>query len=401
MCPSTAEPTTRPLLGEGFDAIRAGYVEVLESLLDRGLEVDAQDAFQRTMLYMAARENKPAAVALLLERGARHDLTISRDPELSRWRERTDAERSAADAAWQRFSASLKMSSSEPRGPAAPRPEETPGAIHDAARRAVARLLDVSVAAASDGGSGTADRLVEENDFRGLDALGIACALGHLDCARRLLEAGANPRVRATDGREPVHLAARYGHAPVVALLVDAGVPVDARVATASPREAGRDALSFAVRGDHDEVVAVLLDRGADPDAVGIERLYQAVLDGDGETARRMLEAGVPADSTTVDGQRVVHAAFDGDLSMLELLRSHGAAVTGDWLFHALVLGNRPLADLALAHLADPWAMPRARLRECRRRARALGWADIYAASGAAMSARAPAAPEAPARRRR
>jgi ankyrin repeat protein len=74
-------------------------------------------------------------------------------------------------------------------------------------------------------------RLVDVNtqSSAGLTALLQASAAGHLDAARVLLNAGADPTIATTDGWTPLHKAVANRHSGVVELLIGAGAAVFAR----------------------------------------------------------------------------------------------------------------------------------------------------------------------------
>ena len=67
--------------------------------------------------------------------------------------------------------------------------------------------------------------LEASHDEPKLTALAAACALGHLEAALELLNAGASVAARDAAGRTPLKLARKGGHADIVAALVAAGAP--------------------------------------------------------------------------------------------------------------------------------------------------------------------------------
>ena len=60
-------------------------------------------------------------------------------------------------------------------------------------------------------------------------------------------------------GWNPLIYAASGGHANIIRLLLDGGVPIN------SASDNGTTALMMAARGNHLEAVKILLERGADP----------------------------------------------------------------------------------------------------------------------------------------
>jgi ankyrin repeat protein len=84
-----------------------------------------------------------------------------------------------------------------------------------------------------------------------------------IDVATGLLDSGASVDARDRFGARPLSHAARFGHLPMVDLLLARGAPIDAR------NLAGATALFFAVDGNHTPVAQRLIDRGADVNLAG------------------------------------------------------------------------------------------------------------------------------------
>ncbi|CAM9606355.1 unnamed protein product, partial [Hapterophycus canaliculatus] len=95
----------------------------------------------------------------------------------------------------------------------------------------------------------------------GRTPLHYAAMNGRVEATRVLLEAGAPPAHRLNDRREsPLFVAARNGHAGVVALLLQELGPADVNM----PAAEGQTPLSVACANGHAEVVEKLLQKGAD-----------------------------------------------------------------------------------------------------------------------------------------
>lgn len=79
-----------------------------------------------------------------------------------------------------------------------------------------------------------------------------AASGGHLDAARRLLDAGAEPNERQAEGYTPLHSAAEHGDPALTRLLLSRGAD------PAATTDDGTDALSFAeASGDAETVDAI------------------------------------------------------------------------------------------------------------------------------------------------
>src|SRR5437016_3385582 len=108
--------------------------------------------------------------------------------------------------------------------------------------------------------------------------------------ATELLDHGASVDARDRFGGRPLSHAARFGHLPMVDLLLARGAPLNAR------NLAGATALFFAVEGNHTPVAQRLIERGADVNLAG--------------------RSGVTP---------VVAAAYRGNNTIVEDLLAHGA----------------------------------------------------------------------------
>lgn len=97
--------------------------------------------------------------------------------------------------------------------------------------------------------------------LNGYTPLAHACARGHVEAVKVLLQHGSSCHVCVASDDTPLHLAALTGNADVVDVLLDHGAQVDAR------NEYGETPLFNACSKGHAGVVKLLLQRGADPEA--------------------------------------------------------------------------------------------------------------------------------------
>ncbi|KAE8737004.1 hypothetical protein FOCC_FOCC017538 [Frankliniella occidentalis] len=124
--------------------------------------------------------------------------------------------------------------------------------------------------------------------------LHINAARGHVDAARRLLEAGARHDVQAYSGRTPLYHAAQRGHGDTVRMLLEAGAQRDV------PGNDGWTPLHLAAQGGHVDTARLLLKYGAQCDAQtnnGWIPLHLAAWRGHVDTARLLLEYGAQRDA--------------------------------------------------------------------------------------------------------
>lgn len=111
---------------------------------------------------------------------------------------------------------------------------------------------------------------------------------GNTEIAHILTAAGAD--VTRADHRHntPLIMAARSGHRPMIAYLLDQGAAIDAH------NDKGRRPLFQAVAGGHPQAVRLLLARGADPNAqaAGVAPLALALEKGDRDIAELLAANG-------------------------------------------------------------------------------------------------------------
>ena len=155
----------------------------------------------------------------------------------------------------------------------------------------------------------------------GATPLSEAAALGNAAIIEQLLKAGADPNTLTTaDGETVLMTAARAGNAEAVKVLLDHGADVNAK-----EDYRGQTALMWAAAERHADVVKLLLAHGADWKVQssfretkipklsaassispisrgGLTAFLFAAREGDIETAKVMLDAGVDINQTDVDG---------------------------------------------------------------------------------------------------
>ena len=181
----------------------------------------------------------------------------------------------------------------------------------------------------------------------GASALSEAATSGNADVVKVLLEAGADAKALSTpDGETVLMSAARSGNVDSVRMLIDRGADVNAR-----ERYKGQTALMWAAAERHPPVVKLLLERGADWKVRGFDRetkppklsaasaispiprggftaLMFAAREGDLESARIMLDAGVDINYGDVDNVTpLVAAIMNKQYTLAKFLIDRGADV--------------------------------------------------------------------------
>jgi ankyrin repeat protein len=207
----------------------------------------------------------------------------------------------------------------------------------------------------------------------GASPLSEAALSGNADLLKLLLDAGADAKSLATpDGETVLMRAARSGSVDAVRLLLDRGADVNAR-----ERYKGQTALMWAAAERHAPVVKLLLERGADWRIRGFDRetrpprlsaassispiprggftaLMFTAREGDIESARLMLDAGVDINYGDVDNVTpLVAALMNKQYSLAKFLLERGADV------NVIDAGGRTALYAAIDIRNEDWtAMP-------------------------------------------
>ncbi len=246
---SAARAADTPLI----DAVKAGDIDAVRSLLADGVAVGVAEVDGTTALHWAAHHDHLDIVGVLLDAGATVDATNrygvtplalaslnGNTPLISRL-----------------LDAGADPNLANPEG-------ETP--LMTAARTGNADAIDTLIA------HGAEVDAVE--GWRGQTALMWAAAQNQVTAVERLLAAGADPQLRSQGGFNPILFAAREGSVDVLGPLVRAGANVDDVVP-----ERGMSGLLLATYNAEYDFAKALLDEGADPNlaANGWTALHQVV----------------------------------------------------------------------------------------------------------------------------
>ena len=249
-------------------AVGADQARSVEYLLQANAQVDFQDKDGLTPLHYASSNRSPEIADRLLEAGANTQLRDRRGrtplDAIQNLRERPDPGSRADPPA------------RDPKNPAAPQHERTPG-------------------------QGTEAALLRAAEHQ--SALAV----------RVQLTAGADPNAANREGITALHFAAGRGNEPdAVKILLDAQADPNAR-----DNRHSQTPLHSAVQAESTRAVDHLLNAGADPNArdnAGLTPLHEATFDSLApETVHRLVQGGADPNIPDPKGSTPLHAAVQAD----------------------------------------------------------------------------------------
>jgi len=272
------------------EAAVVGDAAVIERLLNAGADVDALGKDGQTALMIVARDNNLDAARLLLEHGA--DVNIKES-----WREQTALIWASAQKQPEMIRLLLEHGA-DPNARSKP---------NDWQRQV------------------SAERRRQYRPFGGLSALMYAAREGCVDCARALIEGGADPDLSDNRNVTPLIMALDNLNFDTAAYLVEAGAELNmwdwwgrtplymaVDMHTLSP--GGRPDRRSTDQTSALEIVAAILERGANPDLqIKIAPPYRESGDRGCDS---MLTTGTTA---------LLRAAKTFDVDSMRLLIQHGA----------------------------------------------------------------------------
>lgn len=180
---------------------------------------------------------------------------------------------------------------------------------------------------------------------------------GHYETVRLLLEHGADCMIQDEGGWTALDECAPAGFDPIVRMLIDHHPPI-----IHSRDKNDYTALHHTAPQHHDSTVAILVNAGMEIDARnshGRTPIFQAVGSGHEETVRVFLEKGANVNAIDYEGWSVLHTAvFHEHITVAALLLDHGAEINCDAkgitpLHIAVLRKNIDFVELLLEYDAD------------------------------------------------
>ena len=312
-----------------------GNVEVVQTLLAHGANVNATDSDGGTALFNAAQEGNVEVVQTLLAHGANVSATVSD----GRTALVIAAQFGSVEVVQTLLAHGANVSATDGHGWTA---------LFVAAEKGNVEVVQTLLAHGAN---------VNATDSDGGTALVIAAQGGNVEVVQTLLAHGANVSATDSDGWTGLFVAAEEGNVEVVQTLLAHGANVNAT------NSDGWTALSFAAQGGSVEVVQTLLAHGANVSATdghGCTALFVAAEKGNVEVVQTLLAHGANVNATDSDGgTALVIAAQGGNVEVVQTLLAHGANVSATdsdgWtgLFVAAEEGNVEVVQTLLAHGAN------------------------------------------------
>lgn len=179
---------------------------------------------------------------------------------------------------------------------------------------------------------------INETNNWGETPLMFASERGNYQIVKSLLNKGANLEIISVSDDSALIKAARKGHLKIVELLLNNGADPNSR-----KDKSKMTALMIATENSHLEVVKLLLEKGADPNALILKGFHEyRVLNLSKSREIDLALVNKGASATTL----LMHAAREGDISLVRILLSKGASATArdnngnNALMHAIIGEN-------------------------------------------------------------
>jgi ankyrin repeat protein len=315
-----ADPNERGPEGETplMLASRAGNLDSIKVLLDHKADINAKDKIRGTTALMWASEQAhPAAVQLLIARGA--NVTAATDPDTR------NSRNNLANTVTQRLNSAFGAVGQARNGGKLPVSPTASTAASGPPRRA------------PDGEAGGDDFAAfygppRKKDGGGLTPLVYAAREDCLECAKILLESGADVNQRTRYGWTALLTATQNRHYKLAAYLLDHGAnPNLANNGGWTPLYLSTDNRNiesgdYPVRAsdmDHLDYIKLLIDKGANVNAriCGAESTDKKCVGDSTETRTNFTMQWLFEDGATP----FLRAAQSGDIPLMKLLLAHGA----------------------------------------------------------------------------
>ncbi|KAL9046432.1 MAG: hypothetical protein Q9214_000728 [Letrouitia sp. 1 TL-2023] len=287
-----------------ISAISSYDDELVKFIFQRGADPDSRDVEQMTPLMQAVRVESESIVEILLQKNADVDAPVNKWTPLHRAVE-------LGNISIMRLLIS-RSADIEARSP------------KDYPQSSSASLLRPSASTTS-----TSTHSSDSEHTRGLTPLLRACALGHLEPVRLLLDRGANIEARDPTSLTPLMTASEAAHLPLIDLLLRRRASVQAS------DDFGWKPLHRALvpgGGASARCAQLLLDNAAEIDARCVHKktpLHHAIGRGDVHMVKFLLERGAGIDTRDMAERTPLHTAIEErNEAVVRILLDRGADMT-------------------------------------------------------------------------
>jgi len=180
---------------------------------------------------------------------------------------------------------------------------------------------------------------------------------GHKDAVAQLISSGADSNVEDNKGNTPLHSAACYGHKDAIAQLISSGADSNAE------NNEGSTSLHYAAFYGNKDAVAQLISSGADSnveDNKGNTPLHYAVYQDHQEVARLLVYGKADVNSKSLKGWTPLkYAAYKGESDIVDLFvtgrRYQSSAYNPEFspLNIAVLKGHLEVVKILVANIED------------------------------------------------
>ena len=278
-------------------AATAGSKDMVELLVTKGADVNAEDREGGTPLWYAKGKNHTDVVELLNKYGARSDMPVQA---------LLDAVRDGkSEQVKSLIEKGANMNTRDYQG-------RTP--LHLAAAKGYTDIAELLVKGGAD--------INAKSDNLGTTALIVAIQNGHRDTVKVLVANGADVNAKGVENQTALHCAAKRGDVGIGKILMAQGAQTEAKC------KYGGTPLAWAAYEGQAEFAALLIEHGADIEAKLLDGrttpLGRAVAQGHLDAAKVLLAKGANV-NTRPSGRTLVHVAMHmGHQDMVRLLLTKG-----------------------------------------------------------------------------
>ena len=302
-----------------------GHKDIVQSLLDRGADVNAKDSDGWTALHWAAYNGYEEIVKALVRAGANVDTKNNRGETALHWAAYNGfaeivqllLDKGAEVNATDKYGITALHLASRKGAEVNAKDKSGETALYEATRQGHAGIVKLLLAKGAN---------VDAKDHDGRTALFVATQQGNTEIIEALVKDGAKLDASNNKGHTALHVAAYKGHEKTVNLLVNKRVNLEAKDSN------GMTALHLAILEGHEAIVKLLLAKEADVDAtnkLGVTALHTAVQKGHVAIVQLLLDSGSDINKKD-NGNKTPFDYVQGNIEVAKLLNS-ADETTRDW----------------------------------------------------------------------